>query len=34
MAWFVGTLTVLWYASDGHAGAQVVKDRPWYPQRL
>jgi hypothetical protein len=34
MAWCVGTLTVLWYAIDGHAGAQVVKDRPWYPQKV
>ena len=34
MAWFVGTLTVLWYATHGHAGAQVVKDRPWYPQKV
>ncbi len=34
MAWFVGTLTVLWYAIHGHAGAQVVKDRPWYGPRV
>ena len=34
MAWFVGTLTVLWYAVGGHAGAQVERDRPWYPTKV
>ena len=34
MAWFVGTLTILWYAVSGHAGAQVERDRPWYPQKV
>lgn len=34
MAWFVGTLTVQWYAMDGHAGTQVVKVRPWYPLKV
>ena len=34
MAWFVGTLTVLWYAVSGHAGAQVERDRPWYPTKV
>jgi len=34
MAWFVESLTVLWHATYGHAGAQVVKDRPWYPQKV
>jgi hypothetical protein len=34
MAWFVGTLTVLWYAAGGHAGAQVERDRPWYAHRV
>jgi len=34
MAWFVGTLTVLWYATSGHAGAQVERDRPWYARRV
>ncbi|HMB06613.1 MAG TPA: transposase, partial [Isosphaeraceae bacterium] len=33
-AWFVGTLTVLWYAAGGHAGAQVERDRPWYAHRV
>lgn len=30
MAWFVGSLTILWYCVQGHAGAHVAKDRPWY----
>ena len=34
MAWFVGSLTVLWYCVKGHAGSHVVKDRPWYPQKI
>jgi DDE superfamily endonuclease len=34
MAWFVGTLTVLWYAVSGHAGAQVDRERSWYPHKV
>ena len=34
MAWFVGTLTVLWYAVSGRAGAQVERDRPGYPRKV
>ena len=34
MAWFVGTVTVLWYAVSGHAGAQVERKRSWYPARV
>ena len=34
MAWFVGTLTILWYAIDGHAGAHVHRDRDWYPHKV
>ena len=30
MAWFVGSLTILWYCLKGHEGSHVVKDRPWY----
>ena len=30
MAWFVETLTILWYCLEGHEGAQVRRDRPWY----
>jgi hypothetical protein len=34
MAWFVGALTVLWYATAGHAGAHVHRDRNWYPHKV
>jgi hypothetical protein len=34
MAWFVGTLTVLWYCLGGHRGSQVVRDRPWYTKKV
>ena len=30
MAWFVGSLTILWYCLKGHEGSHVVRDRPWY----
>jgi hypothetical protein len=34
MAWFVGTLTVLWYATAGHEGAHVHRDRAWYQDKV
>ena len=34
MAWFVGSLTVLWYCVKGHEGSHVVKDRPWYTTKI
>ena len=34
MAWFVGTLTILWYCLEGHEGSHVVRDRPWYVQKV
>jgi hypothetical protein len=34
MAWFVGTLTILWYAIEGHAGAHVHRDRDWYRHKV
>jgi hypothetical protein len=34
MAWFVGTLTILWYAIHGHTGAQVERKRSWYPHKV
>lgn len=34
MAWFVGSLTVLWYAVSGHQGAHVHRDRPWYDTKV
>lgn len=30
MAWFVQTLTILWYAGEGREGPQVQRHRPWY----
>ena len=30
MAWFVLSLTVLWYALTGKGGPQVQRQRPWY----
>ena len=34
MAWFVGSLTILWYCLEGHTGSHVVKDRPWYTAKI
>jgi len=34
MAWFVGSLTILWYCVKGHEGSHVVKDRPWYTRKI
>ena len=34
MAWFVGSLVILWYTVSGHAGPHVHRDRPWYPQKV
>ena len=34
MAWFVGSLTILWYCVKGHEGSHVVKDRPWYTTKI
>jgi len=33
MAWFVGSLIVLWYAEAGHAGEQAHRQRPWYQDK-
>ena len=33
MAWFVASLTVVWYAASGKDGPQVHRDRPWYTQK-
>src|SRR4051812_6175794 len=30
MAWFLSSLTILWYCVEGHEGAHVHRDRPWY----
>src|SRR3954449_1288976 len=34
MAWFVGSLTILWYCLKGHEGRHVVRDRPWYRDKV
>jgi DDE superfamily endonuclease len=33
MAWFVLSLTVLWYAVAGKDGPQVQRERPWYTDK-
>jgi len=30
MAWFVESLTILWYCTKGREGSHVYRDRPWY----
>jgi hypothetical protein len=34
MAWFVGSLVILWYCVDGHRGSHVERDRPWYAKKV
>jgi hypothetical protein len=34
MAWFVGSLVILWYTIAGQAGPHVHRDRPWYRQKV
>ncbi len=34
MAWFIGSLTVLWYCLVGHEGPHVERDRPWYTTKV
>ncbi|HMB04940.1 MAG TPA: transposase [Isosphaeraceae bacterium] len=34
MAWFVGSLTILWYSLKGHEGSHVVRERPWYKKKV
>jgi len=33
MAWFIGSLTILWYCVEGHAGSHVERERPWYDRK-
>jgi hypothetical protein len=33
MAWFVGSLTTLWYCVKGHEGSHVERERPWYEDK-
>jgi DDE superfamily endonuclease len=34
MAWFVGSLTILWYSVHGRGGSHVERDRPWYEDKV
>jgi hypothetical protein len=34
MAWFVLSITVLWYALGGQHGPQVRRERPWYSGKV
>jgi hypothetical protein len=34
MAWFVGSLTILWYSVKGHEGSHVERERPWYEHKV
>jgi hypothetical protein len=33
MAWFVGTLIVVWYSLAGREGKQAARHRPWYTEK-
>jgi hypothetical protein len=34
MAWFVGSLVVLWYAEEGRHQPQAQRHRPWYKDKV
>jgi len=34
MAWFAGSLVVLWYATDGQSEPAARRHRPWYKDRV
>jgi DDE superfamily endonuclease len=34
MAWFLASLTILWYGLDGHEGPHVHRERPWYKTKV
>jgi hypothetical protein len=34
MAWYVGSLVVLWYAQSGHEEEQAHRQRPWYQNKV
>ncbi len=34
MAWFVGSLTILWYCAKSREGTHVERERPWYEDRV
>jgi len=33
MAWFVQSVTIVWYGVAGKDGSQVQRDRPWYTEK-
>jgi hypothetical protein len=34
LAWFVGSLVVLWYALGGHEEPAAQRHRPWYTHKV
>ena len=34
MAWFLASLTILWYCLEGHEGSHVHRERPWYKTKV
>jgi hypothetical protein len=34
MAWFAGSLVVLWYVLSGQDGPQAARERPWYRHKV
>ena len=34
LAWFAGSLVVLWYVTDGHQEPKAARQRPWYKDRV
>ena len=34
MAWFLASLTILWYCLDGHEGPHVHREWPWYKTKV
>jgi hypothetical protein len=34
MAWFTGTLVMLWYAREGRRHCPALRHRPWYPKAV
>jgi hypothetical protein len=34
MAWFLGTIVILWYVTAGHDEPAAQRQRPWYRKRV
>ncbi len=34
LAWFLGSLTIVWYALSGHQEEPAARERPWYRQKV